>query len=765
MGAYSWKVHGDVPQTIISKRGQTFLEVLRTETDDWRSQGAWYDDMVYEPLIPGYMLRPRFAPWVVSYLPEYYWVYPTDETVGIEWIGIQDCWGEGGGRWLCRRNALWAGNTYRSWAAYLAPGYATLEADRGIYYDLYMLPPSGTPTTPELNYITFYPRVDLNYGTSYDSDSLTVFWAPYRAVLTTNSLILQVNVSATPTNPTVGVGVDPSAAYEGDDYTTCYVHPLRDKMDIATEFFSKRQKIFFLPIGNKRLLVKADFLEDGGFVYTTDVEHDGFEFFPVGSAGVQVSQGGSAILNFVPAYFPSEGEFWGSKRELNTPENYTFAEASIDFTTYAPPAASYGVSGEVRDGDGDTPTPTDVIHEHRYYFYAMGHNKYTPVIEDVKLLFGGHTVEKTFTPSYIQDDILSLEESVSGEQGAMEVTMELADDASHGDGTYAAWADRASIAFDYDWLDGDTTIHRAMLYMDSVEYDEESPILRLTARDGWKRLENIKLGGVSKGDGKMYTAYIKELLEWAGWPDDKINIYTDDAFTLPASGGGQDSAWEPRPGVSLADFIRQMHRDFAVQDRMYIDGDGVFTIERGEDFTATSSKTFYWTHDDALAAGDWFATIDRGTWREKTDIESYRNLIVVIGEIQGKGPVGSYWADVPSVADETSDRYVGEWRLLIYINSGFRTQQVCNRVCRSLAMNYGKLRKTAEFSSTFYPELRRGDFIVIDGKGVDLWEIEGVRYRIDAGSEFTDDEYGTGERIAHAQYTIREWVDPFPKEE
>ena len=758
--SWSWKVEADVPTRILSEFGWTLTDRPRTDVNDWRARGAWYSGVVYEPLLGGIILEPQLRSDDYQYPADYYDVHPG--TVGNEWITINDCWGEINTKWLCMRSTF-ANALYPTWHAYLSSGATTLDADQGVYYDMYLLPPTQSANnTGRLTKVTFWPRVDQRYSVT-DPDGSKRYWAPYRAVLRGDRMTLE-EISGDPSTPPATT--DDSYS-DGTYYKVVHEHPIKDNIDMATEFYSKRQRVWFFPAREDQLMVKASFLEGGGFVYRTDLDRTGYSIFPAGMAGVSVANGGSSFMQIVPGKFATSGVYYSAPKYIladNWGKTAGDATVSVDYTT--PLGESYGViiGNSLVDADDYTTLASDyVLGTYRYKLQIDTSNaNSTPIIEEVTVEFDETEVTKTFTPAEIQDDIISIEESNSEGQGGKTVTILLRDE----DEEYKSWRNRYSIAFDYDWIFSstdpeteeitETTTDRALVFLEGTAYDEDNSTIELTCRDGWSRLEKIMLSGASKGDGKQYTDYIEELLLWAGWDPTLIDIYSDSAPVLPSSNDGEDPAWQPDPGTSLAEYIRRIHQDFASHDRMTIEGDGTFKIENGDSFSPSADKTFYWSHADAEDNGDWYATIDKNSWRERRLDEDFYNLVWVVGANKEQGPLIAYYADSDSATNKDADNYTGEWRQYIYINEGFQTQQVVNEVCRSLAFRFSKMRKVAEFTSHFYPDLNVGDFVAIDGSDVTLWEITSMRYNINSGTLYEDAT--DGEKVARCSYGIREWV-------
>ena len=759
--SWAWKVQADYPTRIISEHGWTLTDRPRTEVKDWRSRGAWFSGVTYEPLLGGIILEPQLRSDDFQYPAEYYNVHPG--TVGNEWITINDCWGEINTRWLCMRSTF-ANALYPTWHAYLASGTATLEADRGVYYDMYLMPPTNSVnSTGRLTNVTFWPRVDPTFYVT-DPDGSKRYWAPYRAVLYGDRMTLEEVVG----DPAAPPATTDSSYSDGTYYKVVYEHPIKNYTDICTDFYCKRQRIWFLPAREDQLMVKAAFLENEGFVYrkSSDVVRNGYSFFPTGVAGVSVANGGSTFMQIVPGKFATSGTYYSAPKYIPMDDSArTVSEATITVNSTTPLGESYGVivgKSLVNATDYSALASDYVLGTYRYKLQIDTTNENsTPIIEDVTLEFDATEASKTFTPSYIEDDIISIEETESEGQGGRTVTILLRDP----DETYKSWRNRYSIAFNYDWVETtldeedeevETTTDRALVFLEGTSYDEDNKTIEFTCRDGWSRLEKIMLPGASKGDGKQYTDYIEELLLWAGWDPTKIDIYSTEAPTLPVSYDGEEPAWQPDPGTSLAEYIRSMHADFASQDRMTIEGDGTFKIENGNDYTPTPARTFYWSHEDANTGGDWFATIDKNSWREHRIDEDFYNLIWVVGLDREKGPLIAYYADNASATDTSVDNYTGEWRQYIYINEGLTTQEVVNQVCISLAYRLSKMRKVAEFTSHFYPDLSVGQFIQIDDSDVTYWEITSMRYNINADTLYDDDT--EGEKVAKCSYGIREWV-------
>lgn len=762
--SWEFKVHADVPDTVISQRGITLIDNPRGAVSDWKARTAYADDMMYEPLIGGYMLTPLIYSNNYPWPAEYYDVYPG--SVSQEWITVNDCWGEFGTYWLCRREAMIGSGGSGRWAAYLNTGTTILHKDRGIFYDMYLLPPSGNPTHGRLNGITFYPRINGSYVTA-DSDGIPRYWAPYRAILYSDRFVLE-EITGDPVNPPV---VGTSDYY--DHYQTVYEHPFEGNLDMSIEYYSKRQRLMFLPLREDQLLIKATFLKNGGFVYRTEVDRGDYNIFNEGQAGVVVDNAGPVFMQINPIQYPAQGTYYSGVKEISSPGTFVAGDVVMTVDSTAPISGGSIVGYSIVDENGDAFDVADEVDTFRYKLQIDVTNIfYTPVINEVTIAWESETAAKTFTPSYVEDDILSLEESVSEDQMGTTVKMLLRDE----DETYKTWLSRVSLAFDYDWIetipaeeeeeeDVETTYHRAMLFMDDVSYDEDMPSIEVICRDGWRRLDEIRLGAVPKGDGKVYTTYVQELLEWGGWPSDKISFidqngdpYTD-ATTLPESNDGDDPAYMPEPGATFTDFFQQMHEEFAPEDIVYIDGDGVFTIVKGDGYVPVSSKTFYWSHEDAELAGDWYATIDQNSWREQFLIKDFRNLIWVVGALRGDTPIVAYYADSDSATNTAAENYTGEWRMMIYIDSGLQTQDKVNWVCRSLAHQFARVRRTAEFTSHFDPELRVGDFVTIDGSSITNWQITSIRYDINSSTLYNDAT--DGEKVARCSYGIKEWVGKY----
>lgn len=771
---WEFKVYADVPDIIVSQRGITLIDNPRESVGDWRARTAYANDMMYEPLIGGYMLTPMIYSNNYPWPAEYYEVYPGD--VGQEWITVRDCWGEFGTYWLCRREAMLGSGGSGRWAAYLNTGTTILHKDRGIFYDMYLLPPSGNPTHGRLNNITFYPRINGNYVT-VDSDNIPRYWAPYRAILYSDRFVLQ-EIAGDPVNPPA-VGTPEYYAH----YQTVYEHPFEGNLDMSVEYYSKRQRIMFLPIRENQLIVKAEFLKNGGFVYRTELDRGDYHIFNEGQAGVVVNNAGPVFMQINPTMYPAQGVYYSGVKTISSPGTFVAGDVVMSVDSTAPISGGYIVGYSITDIAGDAFDSADEVEEFRYKLQIDVTNQfYTPVINEVTIGWESETEEKSFTPSYIEDDILSLEESVSEDQMSTTVKMLLRDP----EGIYKTWLSRVSLAFDYDWVEtipavggeggegeegegeegeGEAEVnthHRAMLFMDDISYDEDMPSIEVVCRDGWRRLDEVRLGAVPKGDGKVWTTYIRELLEWSGWDSTKIafvdqngNPYTD-AVALPESSPGDEPAYLPEPGATFTDFFQQIHEEFAPEDMVYIDGNGVFTIVKGDGYIPVSAKTFYWSHEDAASAGDWCATIDRNSWREQFLIKNFRNLIWVVGAFRGDTPIVSYYADSDSVTNPLADNYTGEWRMMIFIDSGLQTQENVDWVCRSLAHQYARVRRTAEFTSHFYPELRVGDFITIDGSEITNWQITSIRYDINSGTLYNDPS--EGEKVSKCSYGIKEWV-------
>lgn len=92
---------------------------------------------------------------------------------------------------------------------------------------------------------------------------------------------------------------------------------------------------------------------------------------------------------------------------------------------------------------------------------------------------------------------------------------------------------------------------------------------RLRFRDGWERLEAIRLGPEIAYDGLEHTEVVRRLLRRAGFPDTAIEI-SEDEGRLPGGGGvipvspaANDWRFAPKSGDTPAGILRLLAREFS----------------------------------------------------------------------------------------------------------------------------------------------------------------------------------------------------------
>lgn len=236
----------------------------------------------------------------------------------------------------------------------------------------------------------------------------------------------------------------------------------------------------------------------------------------------------------------------------------------------------------------------------------------------------------------------------------------------------------------------------------------------LECYDGWRRLQNALLSNGETYDGMVHTEVVKRICQRAGLPESRLEIAFD-TYCLPTS-QDDEPLYRPENGQSAASFLEHIRDSFSGW-RMGFDEEGkLFYRPPASDLTPKAY--FYRTTADAEGMGGAPARhYPLFSLSEKVDQSQHRNEIWVVGQDQRtEEPLAAAFLDYSSLYDPTYAYYVGERRLLIWLDPGLNTQDAVNWVCRTLAEKYARFRVYQNFEGQFDETLKPEAVVEVDGE-------------------------------------------------
>lgn len=229
---------------------------------------------------------------------------------------------------------------------------------------------------------------------------------------------------------------------------------------------------------------------------------------------------------------------------------------------------------------------------------------------------------------------------------------------------------------------------------------------RVSAEDLYKKLRNARLSNATAFDGRVHSEVVEELVTGAGVGEGDLVIEGDE-YHLPVGTDDRGPLYQPRNGQTVAEFIEYIRRSYSGWD-MYFDRHGRFHYEPPPDEAAVVAAFSYTTDPMGLVYPAYRAA-------DEIDESGFANEIYVIGRAAGGKAVTAYYIDYSSQNDPECERYVGERRLLIWVDSALITQEAVNWVCRTLADEATRFRRRIAFEAPFVPTVFPGDAVDLEG--------------------------------------------------
>lgn len=476
-----------------------------------------------------------------------------------------------------------------------------------------------------------------------------------------------------------------------------------------------------LPIqGCKALVVNA---EGGKLLECREEEPEPKTGHVTFAAPVRVEYSASGyVVGITPMTFAAAGTLASETFSLPQESSFVPDVSYWGVTEPAPEGASIAV--EATEGDGTDFDPP--VADYKYTATLSTTNpKRTPYLRAVRLDFGPTNRTATGANVAVDEYIREIEERLSED----DTTRELRFLARNLDGLLDSYRDRANlpvqlrVAGNLRFV-GVSDVPQALL--------GRPEWLEVQCVDRWRKLQNALLTDAETYDGQSHTEVVTKVCQRAGLPEDELDIAGDD-YPLPES---EDSSplWQPQNGQSAADFILMVRDNFSGW-RVGFKSDGKFFYQPVP--TSTDPEAFFHSATQAAEEGGGASAHHYPIYglHRVVDQSQHRNEIWVVGEDQATGEVlAANYTDFSSMNDPTYRFYVGERRVLVYIDPALNTQAAVNWVCRTLADRYARFRIYAAFESEFDGVLVPGDAIQVDGTG---YRIRSMQSRFAEGQSRT----------------------------
>lgn len=347
----------------------------------------------------------------------------------------------------------------------------------------------------------------------------------------------------------------------------------------------------------------------------------------------------------------------------------------------------------------------------------------------------------------------------------------------------------------FQWKQDDSVRFQAVIANPKIIINGGKQFLEWQLQDQKKYLENNPVGSIGRFDGMSLNSATQEILLAVGFPKDGSLWEIDDTSAYVDISKGEADA----DSKNLSDYIKtasdwldylcdtytsSSEYPFKWVYGWYQSGPSYlkkwkFYFKDPKNIGTTPVYTFYPTHYLAelkgygnYAQADSYKAVH--TSFEKTVIEPECNAFWVIGFDEDGKPLQSYKDDKKSIKADTpiNDRpanWLGETRLVIYMDSALNTQDLVNAACGKMFKRLSRARHKATMLAPYKPDLKAWDTIkVYDyiGTGRDSsdykknllnhdWKIVGI-----SGKHKTDSDSKAGmKNYIEGTYQLERWYE------
>ncbi len=244
--------------------------------------------------------------------------------------------------------------------------------------------------------------------------------------------------------------------------------------------------------------------------------------------------------------------------------------------------------------------------------------------------------------------------------------------------------------------------------------------MRLKGRGRMQRLEHSLFDGSETFAGLEHAAAMEQLLQGAGFGPQDYVIEVDSTETpkrLPERDGSDHDPTVPDVGTT--------RREFALWLCRVVSGWVLRELDDGRLSYAPLSTT---NRGEWLESGGEAVPANRrilaDSWQEDRDPERFYNEIWVVGQSAAAEPVVGVWLNSASQHDAEAADYVGERRLLIYLDPSLTDEDMVEQALALLQAEIGRGKRRARFRSLHDRTVLTGD--LLSARGL-TWRIVGRR--------------------------------------
>lgn len=703
------------------------------------------EDVIVEPLSNCTMLEPIYAP------ENYMWGADAYQYSGVsedEFLTLESVFGREG-RHVMRTHV----NDTTPWTVGLKDGATKIATNRGTYVSFFWWRPPDSVTAPDLD---IFPRIELNVT------------HPLEPSRTFAPLIFSVEGSGNfdvheATWRTHEEWMEDPAGIEA--LPLSYRHALSSRIRTVGPY-NDWLTMWIQPLDEAQFIVKADWLEDGGFHYHSDVERE-YDLFPEASAGLRLDSGGGAMWQICPCEYKLTGALTS---ELHNRVVADTKYPDIETEKYEGPNTSVAVILE--DEDGNEIVTGSEIDDWRYKAtLSSDDGKDTPRLFRVTLDWTPGLTDVEADEEDLSADALNFEVSLSRSNFGRDGTFTLrnvAVPAAHDD-----LVQDPILELDID-IHGEDLV---VMYVDNPTYemwkmssqDKQIPVITWEGGDAWRLLDLTVVKDSPDYSDMQLSDAIEKAMKTAGWEDADLDI-DECTFKIPRGAMGQPALGRAADGIRLSELLARWHREFAQTYQMGFTRANKFQFK--SPVAASTSRIFYKSHAEADAAyataaeefegdpgdpdepqeADYKYLVEHASLNIKVNTHDFRNEIWVFGLDRRKNrPLVAAYIDALSMNDPTYEYYAGMRRLLIYINTFLPTQDKVTWCLEELKKRFCQLRKLATFMATLDPTLVAGDYIEIFGLP-EKWRIETMDIPVERGNVVPRTD-----QVVHCEYSVSEW--------
>ncbi len=464
----------------------------------------------------------------------------------------------------------------------------------------------------------------------------------------------------------------------------------------AEEFYGRWHRIWILPVKRDGIVIQGD--HGLGFCYREEdvlsvEEEGGRKNYVTFAARVRIRVlGGMFVFALGRPSYATSGTL--ASPTICLPYTAT-AEPKTEVRWELREGCTVGLEVLAEKDGGAFEPPADKF---AYRLTLSGPGDETPMVYEARVEFDPTTRERSPQAVDCSNYVLYVREvrSADRQSARMEFTVD------NTGGTFDEKRERANLRVTLD-VDGKRRF--TGLTGRTVTKEGNAETVTFVCSDLWKRLEAARLSNASCFDGEVHTEVVKRLCKLAGIREEEM-VVAEDEYRLPEAEGDEEPLFLPRNGETVASFLSYIAESFSGW-RLGFDEEGKFHYEPWPE--EEPQKTFVTKHPAGEGELVVFAR------ESEVDESGHANEIWVIGRSDSGKLLSAYYVDYSSMHDPTYRYYVGERRLLIWVDTALNSQAAVNWVCRTLAEEAAKFKHYARVEAEFDAEVGPGDRVTMDG--------------------------------------------------